>query len=57
MLLEKYQTLQDWLGLLFLIKNKFRNKITVASDFVKKTDYGAKRSEVEVKYVAYSDCN
>ena len=57
MLLEKYQTLQDWLGLLFLIKNKFRNKIPVASDFVKKTDYGAKRSEVEVKYVAYSNCN
>ena len=42
MLLEKYQTLQDWLGLLFLIKNKFRNKIPVASDFAKKTDYHAK---------------
>ena len=39
-------------------KNKeVKNKMTVSSDLVKKTDYGAKISEIEGKYFTTSDYN
>ena len=54
--IKKYEALVDWWLLLFWnIKIKeFDNKILDSGGLVKKTDYDAKISEIEQKYITTS---